>query len=70
MFGEGTDAEREGVKKRLVWSGDGWTKKVLDDIKEKRKKDRGSKRKEAETLIRYVSNNEEEMRDDVFREKG
>ena len=49
---------------------DDWTKKLLDDLKAQRKKYRGSKREAVDTSIRYVSDNEEEMRYDVFREKG
>ena len=70
LFGEGTEATVGWVKKRLDWLWDGWTKKLLDDLKQQRKKYRGSKRQAVDTLIRYVSNNEEEMRYDVFREKG
>ncbi len=70
LFGEGTEATVGWVKKRLDWLWDGCTKKLLGDLKEQRKKYRGSKRKAVDTLIRYVSNNEEEMRYDVFREKG
>jgi len=70
LFGEGTKATEKWVKKRqeLLW--DGWTKKLLDDLKEQRKKYRGAKREAMETLIRYVSSNEEQMRYDVFRAKG
>lgn len=49
---------------------DGWTKKLLDDLKEQRKKYRGTKREAMETLIRYILSNEEQMRYDVFRAKG
>jgi hypothetical protein len=70
LFGEGTETTVGWVKKRLDWLWDGWTKKLLDDLKEQRKKYRGSKREAVNTLIRYVSNNEEQMRYDVFREKG
>ena len=70
LFGEGTKATEKWVKKRqeLLW--DGWTKKLLDDLKEQRKKYRGAKREAMETLIRYISSNEEQMRYDVFRAKG
>ena len=52
----------------LLW--DGWTKRLLDDLKEQRKKHRGAKREAITGLIRYISSNEEQMRYDVFREKG
>ena len=58
------------VKKRLDWLWDGWTKKLLDDLKEQRKKHRGGKSDAIATLIRYISTNEKEMRYDVFRAKG
>lgn len=70
LFGEGTKATEKWVHQRLDLLWDGWTKKLLDDLKEQRKKYRGSKRQAVNTLIRYVSNNEDQMRYDVFREKG
>ena len=45
-------------------------KKLLDDLKEQRKRYRGTKREAVDTLIRYISTNEEQMRYDVFRAKG
>ncbi len=70
LFGEGTEATEKWVKKRLDLLWDGWTKKLLDDLKEQRKKYRGAKREAMDTLIRYISSNEEQMRYDVFRAKG
>ncbi|MFH1613546.1 MAG: hypothetical protein ABIG61_00470 [Planctomycetota bacterium] len=70
LFGEGTQQTEKWVKKRLDWLWDGWTKKLLDDLKGQRKKYRCSKREAVDTLIRYVWNNEDQMRYDVFREKG
>jgi len=70
LYGEGTEATKQWVKKHLDLLWDGWTKKLLDDLKELRKKHRGSKREAVDTLIRYISSNEEEMCYDVFREKG
>jgi len=43
---------------------------LLDDLKEQRKKCRVGKREAIDTLIRYISTNEEQMRYDVFRAKG
>ena len=69
LFGEGTKATEEWVKEHLDLLWDGWTKKLLDDLKEQRKKYRGAKREAMDTLIRYISSNEEQMRYDVFRAK-
>jgi len=70
LFGEGTKATEKWVKKRLDLLWDGWTKKLLDNLKEQCKKYRGAKRKSLATLIRYVSTNEDQMRYDVFRANG
>jgi len=70
LFGKGTEATEKWVKKRLDLLWDGWTKKLLDDLKEQRKKYRGAKREAMDTLIRYISSNEEQMCYDVFRAKG
>ena len=70
LFGEGSKATDEWVHQRLDLLWDGWTKKLLDDLKKQRKKYRGTKREALDTLIRYISTNEEQMRYDVFREKG
>lgn len=70
LLGEGTKPTEDWVKKRLDWLWDGCTKKLLDDLKEHRKKYRAARREAIDTLIRYISTNEEEMRYDVFRAKG
>jgi hypothetical protein len=70
LFGDGTKATEDWVKKRLDWLWDGWTKKLLDDLSRQRNKYRTAKREAIDTLIRYVSSNEEQMRYDVFRAKG
>ncbi|MBN1795579.1 MAG: hypothetical protein JW804_02800, partial [Sedimentisphaerales bacterium] len=70
LFGEGTEQTGKWVKKRLDLLWDGWTKKLLDDLKEQRKKYRGAKREAMDILIRYISTNEEQMRYDVFRANG
>ncbi|MFQ6036958.1 MAG: ISKra4 family transposase [Sedimentisphaerales bacterium] len=70
LFGEGAKATEKWVHQRLDLLWDGWTKKLLDDLKEQCKKHRGAKRDAISALIRYVSTNEEQMRYDVFREKG
>lgn len=70
LFGDGTAQTERWVKQRLNWLWDGWTKKLIDDLKEHCKRLRGSKRYAMEVLIGYISNNEEQMRYDVFRAKG
>ena len=70
LFGEGTKPTEDWVKKRLDWLWDGWTRKLLDDLKGQRKKYRTGKREAIDALIRYISSNEEQMRYDVFRSKG
>ena len=70
LFSEGTEATEKWVRERLALLWDGWTKRLLDDLKEQRKKCRGAKREAVEKLIRYISSNEEHMRYDVFREAG
>jgi hypothetical protein len=70
LFGEGTTATQRWVEKRLSLLWEGWTKKLLDDLKDQRKRYRGGKRKALAELIRYISTNEEQMRYDVFRSRG
>jgi len=70
LFGEGTEATDRWVEERLGLLWDGWTKKLLDDLKEQYKRHRGAKRLAISGLIHYISTNEEQMRYDVFREKG
>ena len=69
LFGEGTQTTEKWVKKCLDLLWDGWTRKLLDDLKGQRKKYRNSKREAIDGLIRYISTNEEQMRYDVFRAK-
>jgi hypothetical protein len=70
LFGEGTKATERWVRKRLDWLWDGWTKKLIDDLKEQYNKRRGSKREAVKGLLRYICTNQEQMRYDVFRAKG
>ena len=70
LLGEGTEATRKWVEERLSLLWDGWTKKLLDDLKEQYKQHRGAKREALADLIRYIGTNEEQMRYDVFRKKG
>ena len=70
LFGEGTKETEQWVGRHLDLLWEGWTKRVLDDLVGQRKKYRGAKRDAMNTLIRYISSNEEQMRYDVFRAKG
>jgi hypothetical protein len=70
LFGQGSEATDRWVNERLALLWDGWTRKLLDDLRSERKRYRGSKRKALEDLYRYISSNEEQMRYDVFRGKG
>ncbi len=70
LFGEGTKATEQWVHQRLDLLWEGWTKKLLDDLKEQRKQYRAAKREAIDTLVRYISTNEDQMRYDVFRAKG
>jgi hypothetical protein len=70
LFGEGSQAAKRWVEHRqsLLW--DGWTRKLLNDLKRQTDKYDGDKLKAIETLHHYISVNEEQMRYDVFRKKG
>lgn len=70
LFGEGTDATKRWVEHRRALLWDGWTRILLNDLKKQRKKYRGSKREAIDTLYRYISVNEQQMRYDVFRDAG
>ena len=70
LFGEGNEATKKWVKKRESWLWDGQTRKLLNDLQKQYKQYRGRKRKELAGLHKYIRDNEEEMRYDVFRDKG
>ena len=70
LFGEGTKTTNRWVHKRIDWMADGCTRKLLKDLKRRRKRHRNLKREALDDLIRYISCNEEQMRYDVFRSKG
>jgi hypothetical protein len=70
LFGEGTEATKTWVEQRLSLLWDGWTKKLLDDLKQRGKRHRGGKRKAIDSLYGYIGSNEEQMRYDVFRATG
>jgi hypothetical protein len=70
LFGEGTKQANRWVHNRIDWLADGCTRKLLNDLKRRRKRHRNLKREALDNLIRYISGNEEQMRYDVFRSKG
>jgi len=70
LFGEGSEATEKWVKKRESWLWDGQTRKLLNDLQKQRKQHRGRKREELAKLHKYIQDNEQEMRYDVFRAEG
>ena len=70
LFGEGTQAAEQWVKQRESWLWDGQTRRLLNDLQEQHKQHRGRKRQELAGLHRYIRDNEQEMRYDVFRTQG
>jgi hypothetical protein len=70
LFGEGTTTTQQWVDERLNLLWDGWTKRLLDDLASQRKSYRGRKGEAVDDLYRYISVNEQQMRYDVFRQKG
>lgn len=70
LFGEGSQATSQWVKKREGWLWDGQTRRLLNDLRKQQKYHRGRKREELIRLHRYIRDNEHEMRYDVFRAKG
>lgn len=70
LFGEGTEATKRWVERRKTLLWEGWTRKLLNDLKKQQEKYDGGKREALESLYRYISVNEERMQYDVFRQKG
>ena len=70
LFGEGSEATEQWVKRRESWLWDGQTRKLLNDLQKQHKPSRGRKRKELAGLCKYIRDNEQQMRYDVFRAKG
>ena len=70
LLSEGSKATEEWVKKRETWLWDGQTRKLLNDLQKQQNQHRGRKRKELAWLYKYIRDNEQEMRYDVFRAKG
>ena len=70
LFGEGTKVTEQWVHKCLDLLWDGFTRKLLNYLKKQCSRYRQTKRDAIESLHRYISTNEEQMRYDVFRSKG
>lgn len=70
LFGEGSEATEKWVKKRESWLWDGQTRKLLKDLQKQYKQHRGRCREELAKLYKYIQDNEQEMRYDVFRAEG
>jgi len=70
LFGEGTEATKKWARERESWLWDGQTRKLLNDLQRQHKQHRGRKREELAKLHKYIRDNEQEMRYDVFRGKG
>lgn len=70
LFGEGTQQTKRWGQRQTSLLWDGWTRKLLNDLASRRKKYRGQKRDAIDALHHYISTNEEQMRYNVFRDKG
>lgn len=58
------------VEQRLTLLWEGQMRALLEDLREQYGRHRGAKREALEDLCRYLSDNEEQMRYDVFRGRG
>jgi hypothetical protein len=70
LFGQATVPVKQWVEERLSLLWEGQTRKLLEDLQEQYRHHRGAKREALEDLCRYLSDNEEQMRYDVFRAQG
>ena len=70
LFGEGTKATEQWAHKCLDLLWDGFTRKLLNYLKKQCSRYRLTKRDAIDSLHRYISTNEEQMRYDVFRSNG
>jgi len=70
LFGQGTEATKKWSEQRESWLWDGQTRKLLNDLQQQYKRHRGAKRDELANLHKYIEDNEQQMRYDVFRAKG
>jgi hypothetical protein len=67
LHGEGTAATEHWVKRRLDWLWEGCTRPLLLALHEQLPRERGEKRQIVAQLHKYITDNEFEMRYDVFR---
>lgn len=70
LFGQGTEQTYHWVNERLEWLWDGYTRRLLESLKQESKRYRGDKRKVLKSLFDYIETNEQSMRYDVFRAAG
>jgi len=69
-FGESTEATKKWAKERENWLWNGRTRKLLNDSQKQHEQHTGRKREELAKLHKYIRDNDQEMRYDVFRGKG
>jgi len=70
LFGEGAEATEKWAEEHESWLWEGQTRRLLSDLQKQSKRHRGRKREELTKLHKYIQDNEDEMRYDVFRAKG
>jgi len=70
LFGEGTKATEQWAHKCLDLLWDGFTMKLLNYLKKQCSRYRLTKCEAIDSLHRYISTNEEQMRYDAFRSNG
>ena len=70
LFGEGSEATKQWVKKREDWLWEGKLDKLLSDLCKQQRRSRGRKRQALVTLIRYIRNNRAFMDYAAYRRKG
>jgi hypothetical protein len=70
LYGEGTVATEQWVTRRLDWLWEGCTRPLLLALQAQMPRERGEKRELLAKLHKYITDNEFEMRYDVFRARG
>lgn len=70
LFGPASPLAEPWVQERLSLLWEGQTRKLLEDLQGQSRHHRGAKRKALEDVCGYLSQNEEQMRYDVFRAQG
>jgi hypothetical protein len=70
LYGEGTEATKQWVKRKLdlLWAGQ--TRPLLLELEDQVRPSRGAKRKALQALHRYVADHEDQMQYDQFRARG